>query len=143
MVILEGLLRSGVGKTSLSQIVVVGDQAAELASFHANRVQLVFVVLRKRSATPKPNEEWNSYHIWFLNVSIRLKNLMLKSNLTYNNTQSVWFNIPRGSLFQQGIVAEEDADVVEDLVEFSGRRMKYKIGGYANLNALTLLSFCF
>jgi hypothetical protein len=65
MVILEGLLRSGVGKTSLSQIVVVGDQASELASVYTNRVQLVFVVLRKRTEMAKEN---NDYIPCILNV---------------------------------------------------------------------------
>ena len=41
--------------------------------------------------------------------------------------------IPRSSFFEQAVVVEEDSNVVEDFVEFAGRRVKNKVGRDPNL----------
>ena len=42
-------------------------------------------------------------------------------------------SLPRGSFFQQVIVAQEDPDIVEDFVELAGRGVKDEVWGYPHL----------
>jgi hypothetical protein len=49
VIVLEGLLRSGVGEPAIAEVVEVGDQAAELTALDPNRIKLILVVLRERT----------------------------------------------------------------------------------------------